>query len=207
MEQYDARVDVFIERSAAFAQPILKHIRALVHQTSPLIMETIKWNAPFFDYKGSVCHMNAFKEHVGLGFWNSGALFDPGGFLKRGEEKDSVGNFGRITSISDLPDDDIMMEFIRQAMAINETSPKISVVKKATPAVKQELIVPDYFEAALNAHLKAKEIFENFSYSHKKEYLTWIIDAKTDATRQKRMAQAIEMMEEGKSRHWKYQAP
>lgn len=205
MEQYDARVDIFIERSAAFAQPILKHIRALVHQASPLIMETIKWNAPFFDYKGLVCYMNAFKEHVSLGFWKSGEIFDPAGFIKHGDEKGAAGNFGRITSIADLPGDDIMIEFIRQAMAINETTPKISVVKKATPPVKQELVVPDYFEAILNNNAKAKEIFENFSYSHKKEYLTWIIDAKTDATRQKRIQQAIEMIEEGKSRHWKYQ--
>jgi len=207
MEQYDARVDAFIEDSADFAKPVLQHIRALVHQTSPLIMETIKWNTPFFDYKGSICYMNAFKAHVGLGFWNSGAIFDPGGFLKRGDEKDSVGNFGRITSIADLPGDDIMMEFIRQAMMINETSKKISVVKKATPPVLKELVVPNYFEAILSDNPKTKEIFENFSYSHKKEYLTWIIDAKTDVTRQKRIQQAIEMIEEGKSRHWKYQTP
>jgi hypothetical protein len=90
MEQHDPRVDAFIANAAPFAQPILKHIRALVHETSPLIMETIKWSCPFFDYKGTLCHMNAFKAHMGFGFWDSGALLDPGKYLKRGDEKEAV---------------------------------------------------------------------------------------------------------------------
>jgi len=115
MEQYDPRVDAFIGKSAPFAQPILQHIRALIHETSPLITETIKWSCPFFDYKGTLCHMNAFKAHVGFGFWDSRALTDPGNYLKRGDEKDAVGNFGRITTLADLPPDHILQEFIRQA--------------------------------------------------------------------------------------------
>jgi uncharacterized protein YdeI (YjbR/CyaY-like superfamily) len=205
MEQYDPRVDAFIEDSAAFAQPILKHLRALIHETSPLIMETIKWGCPFFDYNGNLCHMNAFKEHAGFGFWNSGALFDPGNDLKRGDDKDSAGNFGRLTSLADLPPDHILKEFIQQAMIANEKGGKMAHVAavKKVPAEKKELAVPDDFTALLNEHPKAKETFEKFSPSHKKEYITWIIDAKTDVTRQKRMEQAIEMMAEGKSRHWK----
>jgi uncharacterized protein YdeI (YjbR/CyaY-like superfamily) len=207
MEQYNPRVDAFIEKSAPFAQPILKHLRALIHEASPLITESIKWGCPFFDYNGNLCHMNAFKAHMGFGFWNSGALFDPGNFLKRGDDKDAVGNFGRITSLANLPPDYILKEFIQQAMAANEQGGKkahVAAVKKVAPE-KKELVVPDDFIVLLSDHTKAKETFEKFSPSHKKEYIVWIIDAKTEATRQKRMEQAIEMMAEGKSRHWKYQ--
>ncbi len=207
MEQYDPRVDAFIGKSAPFAQPILQHIRQLVHETSPLIMETIKWSCPFFDYKGTLCHMNAFKAHVGFGFWDSGALLDTGNYLKRGDEKDAVGNFGRITTLADLPPDHILQDFIRQAMAANEKGAKSArpVAVKKTEAEKTALVMPDYFAAILDQNPKAKETFEKFGYSHKKEYLQWITEAKTEATREKRMAQAIEMMAEGKSRHWKYQ--
>lgn len=207
MEQYDPRVDAFIGKSAPFAQPILQHIRALVHETSPLIMETIKWSCPFFDYKGTLCHMNAFKAHMGFGFWDSGALADPGKYLKRGEEKDAVGNFGRITSLADLPPDDVLKDFIRQAIAANEKGAKSArpVAVKKSEADKAALVTPDDFAVMLEQHPKAKEVFEKFGYSHKKEYLTWIIDAKSEATRRKRMEQAIEWISEGKSRHWKYQ--
>ena len=120
MEQYDPRVDAYIGKSAAFAQPVLKHIRALVHEASPLITETIKWGSPFFDHKGIICYMNAFKHHCALGFWEIGALKDPAGVLKRGGDKESRGNFGRITSIADLPVDAVLIDLIKQAVAINE---------------------------------------------------------------------------------------
>lgn len=120
MEQYDARVDAYIEKSAAFAQPILNHIQEIVHTASPLITETVKWGMPFFEYKGPVCQMAAFKAHCAFGFWEIFKLNDTHGVLKRGQEKESRGNFGRITSIADLPKDEILKDFIVQAIAINE---------------------------------------------------------------------------------------
>ncbi|WP_183577466.1 YdeI/OmpD-associated family protein [Mucilaginibacter sp. X5P1] len=202
MGQYDARVDAYIEKSAAFAKPILNHIREVVHAASPLITETIKWGMPFFEYKGPVCQMAAFKEHCAFGFWKASLLDDPHGLLKIAEG--SAGSFGRINTIDDLPIPDAIKHFVLLAIENNDRGIKIPTAKK-TPAEKKELVTPDYFEVLLNDHPKAKEVFDKFSYSHKKEYLEWIIDAKTDATRQKRMQQAIEMMEEGKSRNWKYQ--
>jgi uncharacterized protein YdeI (YjbR/CyaY-like superfamily) len=203
MEQYDARIDAYIEKSAAFAKPILNHVRQVVHAASPLITETIKWGMPFFDYKGPVCMMAAFKQHCGFGFWKAARLNDPKHLLSPGEET-AAGSFGRLTSIGDLPGDDDLKEFVLQLMKLNETGVKEPVAKKV-PTKKKELVTPDYFTEILDQNPKAKETFEKFGYSHKKEYLEWITEAKTEPTRQKRMTQAVEMMEEGKSRHWKYQ--
>lgn len=203
MGQYDARVDAYIEKSAAFAQPILNHIREVVHSASPLITETVKWGMPFFEYKGPVCQMAAFKEHCAFGFWKASLLNDPHGLLKIGDG--AAGSFGRVETIDDLPTPDAIKHFVLLAIENNDKGIKTPTIKK-TPAERKELVTPDYFEALLNHHPKAKDVFDKFSYSHKKEYLEWIIDAKTDATRQKRMQQAIEMMEEGKSRNWKYAA-
>jgi len=207
MEQYDPRVEGFIEYAPDYAQPILKHLRALIHETSPLITETIKWSCPFFDYKGTVCYMNAFKAHVGFGFWDSGALFDPGNYLERGEGKGSAGNIGKIATLADLPPDHILKDFIIQAMAANEKGAKSKrpVAVKKSEAEKAALVTPEDFDDLLGQNPKAKAVYDKFGYSHKKEYITWITEAKTDATRQKRMQQAIEMIGEGKSRHWKYQ--
>jgi len=204
MEQYDPRVDAYIAKSADFAKPVLQHIRKLVHEASPLITENIKWGMPFFEYKGIVCQMAAFKQHMAFGFWRASRLHDPHHLLNPGEEA-AAGSFGRILSMADLPADDVLREFVLQAMRLNEEGVKDDKpkIKKATTE-KKELIVPDYFIHVLNENPGAKEAFEKFSYSHKKEYLEWITEAKTDATREKRIAQAIEMMSEGKSRNWKY---
>ena len=204
MEQYDSRVDAYIDKAAPFAQPILKHLRQLVHSVSPLLTETMKWGFPFFDYKGSVCQMAAFKGHMGFGFWKQRQLNDPGKLIK--EEDGTAGSFGKITSLSDLPADEILIDFIKQAMALNETENKKPIEKKAT-VPKAVIEMPGDFAKLLAAIPKAFEIYQRFSPSHKREYLEWIVDAKTDATRLKRMETAVEWMTEGKSRNWKYKAP
>jgi uncharacterized protein YdeI (YjbR/CyaY-like superfamily) len=202
MEQYDSRVDAYIAKAAPFSKPILEYIRQLVHETSPLITETIKWGFPFFEYKGVLCNMAAFKHHCSLGFWKVALLNDAGSVLKRGDG--TAGSFGPITAITDLPSKDILVDFIHQAMALNENEVKVPA-KKAPAEKKATLETPDYFLDFLAEHPKAKQTFESFSPSHKREYVEWIVDAKTDATRIKRMETAVELMSEGKSKNWKYQ--
>ena len=202
MEQYDSRVDAFIEKAADFAKPILEYIREIVHETSPLLMETVKWGFPFFDYKGPVCQMAAFKEHCSFGFWKATLLNDPDNALSIGDG--SAGSFGRITKIEDLPSKEILQDFIRQAIALNESGKKTPEAIKKASAPKTELVIPEYFTEFLKTYPNASLNFDRFSYSHKKEYVEWIVDAKSDATRQKRMETAAEWLAEGKSRHWKY---
>jgi uncharacterized protein YdeI (YjbR/CyaY-like superfamily) len=204
MEQYDSRVDAYIERSAPFARPILTHLRQLVHSVSPLLNETMKWGFPFFDYHGSVCQMAAFKEHIGFGFWQQSKLNDIGKFIKA--EDGTAGSFGKITSLNDLPPDEILVDFIKQAMLLNEPANKKPAVKKET-APKAPIEMPADFAGRLANNPKAQAAYEKFSPSGKREYLEWIADAKSDATRQKRLDTAIVWIAEGKSRHWKYKTP
>ncbi len=194
----DARVDAFIAKSAPFAQPILTHLRKLVHSTCPEVTETIKWGMPFFDYKGSFCHMAAFKAHCAFGFWKTKILPDPKGILSR----ESMGSLGKITSLNDLPADKVLAQYILAAKKLNDE--KIPKPATRMMAPKKELSIPDYFQKALQKNKKAAAVFEAFPYSHKKEYLEWITEAKTEVTRQKRMATTLEWLAEGKSRNWKY---
>jgi len=203
MEQYDSRVDTYIDKAAPFAQPILRHLRQLVHSVSPLLTETMKWGFPFFDYNGSVCQMAAFKEHMGFGFWKQRQLNDPGKLIK--EEDGTAGSFGKIASLDDLPADDILIDFIRQAMELNKPGNKKPTIKKET-APKAPIEMPVDFADLLAANPKAQEVYDKFSPSHKREYLEWIVDAKSDATRQKRMETAVEQISEKKSKNWKYQS-
>ena len=202
MEQFDSRIDVYINKSAPFAQPILEYIREVVHEASPLLQETMKWSMPFFDYKGTVCMMAAFKQHCAFGFWKASRLNDPHHLLHSGEEA-AAGSFGRICSIADLPPKEAMIDFIMQAIELNEKG--IKTVKVKPPVDKAALVVPDYFVEALSENGEAGVTFSSFSYSQKKDYVEWLTEAKSEATRQKRLETALEWISEGKTRNWKYE--
>ncbi|TWR27537.1 hypothetical protein FPZ43_13770 [Mucilaginibacter pallidiroseus] len=206
MEQYDSRVDAYIGKCAEFAQPILRHLRELVHRASPQITETMKWSAPFFEYKGILCHMMGFKQHCGFGFWKADLLPDPHQILQIGGGE-AAGSIGRITSLADLPDDDILIWYIREAMAIKDMElPKSPARKAIVPKPKPISInePPQYLADLLDQQPEAKAYFYKFSPSQQKEYITWFEDAKTDATRQKRLTEGLQWISEGKTRHWKY---
>ena len=188
MLKQDPRIDAYIRNSAAFARPILTHLRKLVHTGCPDVEETLKWSMPFFMHKGMLCHMASFKNHCAFGFWKGRLMFG------KQAKSDGMGHFGRITKLADLPPDKEIIDHIKKAVELNEAG------IKAPRRVKDELVVPNYLRAALKKSKKALTTFESFSYSHKKEYVKWITEAKREETRQRRMETAIELMAKGKAR-------
>ena len=197
----DTRIDAYIEKSAPFAKPILQHIRTLVHQACPDAHETIKWGMPFFEYKGIICNMAAFKNHCSLGFFKAGQMQSAAELQANNEE--AMGHLGKITSLQDLPPDEVLIGYIKEAATLNESGIKKATPKKSTE--KKELTIPEEVIKALETNAEAKLTFNNFPYSHKKEYVEWITEAKTEATRSKRIATMLEWLQEGKSRNWKYE--
>ncbi|WP_146473832.1 YdeI/OmpD-associated family protein [Vulcaniibacterium thermophilum] len=195
MTPSDPRIDAYIEQAAAFAQPILRHLRAVVHEACPDVEEAIKWGAPAFLFRGKLmCSMAAFKRHAAFGFWNR----DVAG--SRASD-DAMGQFGRLTRVGDLPTKRELARRIREAMAaIEQGAPRARTPRPRTP-----LPVPDDFAAALDANPAARTAFETFAPSHRREYLEWILEAKRADTRARRIAQAIGQLAQGKSRHWKYE--
>src|SRR5690349_22607154 len=163
MATNDSRIDSYIAKSADFAKPILAHIRKLVHQACPEVEETMKWSMPFFMYKGMLCHMAAFKAHCSLGFWKSKLVIGKDS-SQNGEDKDGMGQFGRISSLSDLPGDKKMLAYIKEAKHLNEEG--IQKPSKPKPAGPRELTIPTELTAALKKNKKALATFEGFSYSH-----------------------------------------
>jgi uncharacterized protein YdeI (YjbR/CyaY-like superfamily) len=198
MATRDPRIDAYIAKSADFARPILTHLREVVHAACPDVEETMKWSFPHFQYKGILCSMAAFKEHCAFGFWK-GALVV--GSEAGGDEK-AMGQFGRITRLADLPPKKNLTGYIQKAMKLNEEGVKSPTGSK--PKTPRELEVPDVLTRALLANEKARAAFEKFSPSHKREYIEWITEARTEATRTRRVETAIAWMAEGKPRNWKY---
>ncbi|WP_406825875.1 YdeI/OmpD-associated family protein [Pedobacter sp. KACC 23697] len=194
------QVDQYIINSAEFAIPILDHLRNLVHKADARIEEKIKWGMPFFDYKGTVCHMASFKHHCAFGFWKGALINDEYGIFK--ERSESMGALGKIKSFDDLPADEILIAYIQQAIQLNEENIKLPSKPKSTE--KKEIIVPEYFMEALQEDPAALAVFQNFSPSNKKDYILWLEEAKTEATRLKRLETTLLWLAEGKTRMWKY---
>lgn len=198
MARTNPRIDAYIAKSAAFAKPILKHLRKVVHAGCPQVEETIKWSMPHFDYRGVMCGMAAFKEHCAFGFWKESLVFDN----DTPTEKTAMGSFGCIKSLADLPNEKTLIGYVKKAAALNEAGSKAP--GRTQPKKRAPIPVPEYFAAALKKNAKAHTTFESFPPSHRREYLEWITEAKREETRKERVAKTIKWLSEGKPRNWKY---
>ncbi|MGS1078846.1 YdeI/OmpD-associated family protein [Pseudoxanthomonas beigongshangi] len=198
MSQHDPRVDAYIAKSAGFARPILEKLRAIVHETCPQVEETLKWGMPTFMHAGGIlCGMAAFKQHASFGFWKHALVVGEGG------PRDGMGSFGKMTRLADIPPKKQLVPLIRKAMKLNEEGVKSAGPRKqSAPRAAPEL--PADFLAALKKQRKALATFEAFSPSQRREYIEWVTEAKREDTRQRRIAQSVEWLAEGKPRNWKY---
>jgi hypothetical protein len=193
----DPRTDAYIEKARPFARPILAHLREVVHRTCPEVTETTKWGMPHFDYRGTLCSMASFNEHCVFGFWLGEQVTGEGSAAEQ-----AMGHFGRITSVDDLPPEEEIAALLRRAMELNEQGVKRPRTKSAA---RERAEAPPELLDALQGDARAA--WERMPPGHRHEYAAWITDAKTAATRDRRIATAVEWIAEGKSRNWKYEKP
>jgi len=196
MGKKNPRVDEYIAKAPAFAKPILVEIRERVHAACPDVEETIKWRQPSFEYKGLMCGMAAFKEHCVFGYWKAPLVLGAAA-----EGADAMGYRDKITSVADLPSKSAFRAHVRKAMELNEAG---ITLERPVKERKPEIVVPAGLAAAVKKNKKAQATFDQFSPSHRREYIEWVTEAKTDATRANRLQQTVEWLAEGKPRNWKY---
>lgn len=191
-------VDEYIAKAAPFAQKILEKIRKAYHKANGEIVETMKWGVPHFEHKGVIGNMAGFKAHVGWGFWKAKLMEDRHGLFASSDH--AMGGM-KVRDVKDLPSEKILVDYIRQAIALNEAGAKIAKPKRTAVAAAEP---PADLASALKKNAVARKTFDALPPSGKREYIEWITEAKQEATRQKRLATAVEWMAEGKSRNWKY---
>lgn len=199
MPTLDPRVDAYIERAAPFARDLLRHWRAAVHTHCPDVVETIKWGFPNFTYRAKILtSMAAFKAHCSIGFWHGeaavGAAHAKGG---------AMGDFGKLTSLKDLPSKTEQKTILKRAMQLIEDGVKARPARASAPKPPPD--VPDDLAAALRANPAAQQTFDAFPPGQRRDYIDWIVEAKKAETRERRLAQAVEWLAEGKRRNWKYE--
>lgn len=213
----DVRVDAYIAKMQPFAQEILLHIREVVHAACPQCEEAMKWSMPFFTYKGALlCNMAGFKAHASFGFWLGKQV------IGEDAEEGAMGQFGKLTSVKDLPSKTVLTKHVKKAMALvdggaklerggaensrgtGKTAPLKKTASRKTSASPRVSVPPELAKALLR-HPDAKAAFDAFSPSHRREYAEWITEAKKPETKERRVQQALEMLAEGKSRNAKYE--
>ena len=203
----DPRVDAYVAKAAPFAQPILAHLRALIHKACPDVEEDVKWGRPFFVHGGTIlCNISAFKAHCSFGFWGAeiGKVLREDCVLQAG----GMGSLVKIASLKDLPPEKKLVGYIRQAAALIDSGlgdNRIVVARRVVKAPQPPVEVPEEFTAALRRDRKAAAAYAAFSPSCQREYAQWIAEVKRPETRDRRIAQAVEWIAEGKQRNWKYQ--
>lgn len=199
MPSHDPRIDAYIERAAPFARDLLRHWRATVHAHCPDVVETIKWGFPNFVYRDKILSgMAAFKAHCSIGFWHGAAA------LGEGKGKDgAMGDYGRLTALKDLPPESEQKAAILRAMTLIEDGVKARPAKKSAPKPPPE--APDDLIGALDRNAAARQTFDGFPPGQRRDYIDWIVEAKKPETRERRIAQAVEWLAEGKRRNWKYE--
>ena len=198
MAEWDPRVDAYIDQAAELARPVLERIREAVHAGCPETEETIKWGFPHFTYKGILCSMAAFKGHCSLNFWKAKDVL---GSTATSDE--AMGQFGRLTSVEDLPPKKVLVGYVKRAMALNDagTPGPISHRQRSEGEPK----VPDDLRVALDEDKRARATFDGFPPGQRREYVDWITEAKRPGTRAKRIATALDWLAQGKRRNWKYE--
>jgi uncharacterized protein YdhG (YjbR/CyaY superfamily) len=197
----DPRIDAYIAEAADWAKPILNHLRTLPTMACPSAAETIKWGSPWWDLNGMLCGFAVFKTHCAFVLPHEKEIPEIGALSADGQTK-AWGALGRIASLDDLPPDADLIKAIQLIAAYNQNQKTRPSSARSAPTPKE---VPADLVAALEQNEAARIAFEDFPPGKRNEYIEWLDEAKTAATRQKRLAQAIEWIAEGKGRNWKYQ--
>ena len=196
------KVDDYILKSASFSQPILYKMRAIIEEAETHIEETIKWGFPCFTFQNKIiCSFSAYKNHCVFRFWQGSSLEDSDGILAKVGETE-MGELSKIKNLEDLPNSEVLIKYICEAIELSKKKSikTIASEKKITIDLKSADLPEIFSSFPIHA-----EKFDSFSPSHRKEYISWIFEAKTEETKLKRIKTMMEWLLEGKSRNWKYE--
>ena len=198
--QAQEKINLYIAERPEWQRKVLVRLRQLIHSASDEVEENWRWNAPHFDHDGIMLGMVAFKHHVAVWFHKGALVQGPKGLFGEKEKGSDKGMLGYKLSESDQIDEKAFLDLVKQAIKVNQSGAKLADSKPTRKA----LVVPPDLEGCLKKNEEAWRHWERFNYTHKKEYVEWITDAKKEETRKRRIAQALEMIREGTSKEEKY---
>ncbi len=169
-----------------------KHLNDMLRDVVPALKENAKFWVAYPKRTAKIASDLSREEN-----WE--ALTDLGYEIARVIELDSVWNAVRFKKLGVMDVDDIIAGNTEND--IEEDMEEVIVTPKKIAVVAGNIDVPDALQKQLDGNREANETFENLAPSHKKEYIEWILSAKKDETRMKRIYTTIEKLAEGKRTH------
>jgi hypothetical protein len=194
------QINTYISEQPEWQRRLLVRLRQLIHSANEEVEESWRWNGPHFDHDGIMIGMHAFKTCVSVWFHKGALLKDPHGLFKLSEKDEERGMRKYKVFEGETIQEKAFTDLVKQAVRLNESGVKLNDAKPARKA----LVLPTDLEGCLKKDETTWHHWENFSYTHKKEYVEWIGDAKKEETRKRRIAQALEMIREGTGKEDKY---
>lgn len=160
------------------------------------VEEGLKWGMPAYMVDGkNVLALGSFKNHFGIWFHQGVFLTDPKNVLRNAQEGKTVAmRQWRFESAKD-----IKKSWVKQYVteAIRNQRKGLEVKPKRKPA--QKAVVPEELAAAFKKKKSAKAQFEKLTPGKQREVVDYIVSAKRQATKDKRVVKCLELMKEGKS--------
>lgn len=181
------QISEYIESMPEWSRNICKKLRTIIHKADPQMHEDWKWG-PNFNHNGMVCGFGAFKKHVSFVFFQGAQMKDAKKILQLGGAN-AHNRMMHILNVKDIKEK-VLIDYIKEAVQINMNGKAVGI---SSPA-KVEIETPADLQILLE-HTGLSEYFDMLAYTHRKEYILWITEAKKAETREKRLEKTIEMLQ------------
>lgn len=194
-KQASEKISQYIESADVKKKEILQRLRDFLNRDDFGLTEDWKWHAPNFNSNGMVCWLAFFKSHVGLNFFKGSLIEDLHG-LYDNASMDKGNRIIKYKTINEI-NENLLEYYIYEAIKHNKEGAKIT-------SKKVEIEVPKDLAKALEKDIMAKDFFTNLAPGYKRDYIDWIISAKQEKTRLKRLETTLEWLGQGKKKNWRY---
>ncbi|GAB2541876.1 DUF1801 domain-containing protein [Rufibacter soli] len=188
--QQEEKIDAFFTNAPAFAKPICEKLRLAIDEADPALKPSWKWGTPVYEKAGAsmVCAISVHKQHVNLTFFQGAQVPDTYGVFTTGLDGKNMRTI-RFTEVGQVKEEQIV-EYVRAATLVKPD-------KSGKSTERSVIEIPEDLKQAL-AHAKQLEKFEQMAYTHRKEYVRWVSEAKRQETRDGRITKTVERITEGK---------
>ena len=188
------KIEKYIQLAPENQKVLLLKIRKIILEFNFELMEDWKWG-PNYSYYGMVCGFAYFNKHIKINFFNGAFLQDKHQLFNYGFDNEH--NRGiNIPNGESLPEKHFAA-LLSEACLYNQNNntQNLSIIR---PKTALTIEIPPLIRNYLKAYPSALSYLESISYSHKKEYIKWILEAKKEETQQRRLEKMLQILQEKK---------
>ena len=192
------KVRAYYDQDHHYAKDIAQ-LRAIALSTE--VEETYKWQFPTYTIAGkNVFAICRFKSHFGIWFFNGVFLSDSLKVLENAQEGKTMAMRHWKFTQSDQLNESSVLQYMQEAIA-NQKQGKVWTPPKKEPKVAP---VPAILKDAMEKDPSLKQAFDELSSYKQKEYKEYILEAKQEKTKLKRLNSILPMIISGKGLNDRY---